>query len=271
MEPIKQFEQERQENIAALGKDGELKSISSKWLQHSLKHKYSYNFSSLGRPIIQYPQDMVALQELIWQVKPDLIIETGIAHGGSLILSASMLALLDYCDAVENGQVLDPKSTHRRVLGIDIDIRVHNRAAIEAHPLSHRIDMIQGSSILPEIVAKVHEVAAHHAHVMIILDSNHTHDHVLAELEAYAPLTSPGSYCIVFDTVIEDLPATTYSDRPWSKGDNPKTAVKEYLRRLAKEGRPAFDGNQLNLEIDQDIENKLLLTVAPDGYLHRIK
>jgi cephalosporin hydroxylase len=212
---------------------------------------------------------MVAIQELIWSIRPDLIIETGIAHGGSLILSASMLALLDYCDAVNSRQPLNPHTTHRRVLGIDIDIRPHNRAAIEAHPLSHRIDMIQGSSIEPEVIKQVHQITAKHQRVMVILDSNHTHDHVLAELEAYAPLTSPDSYCVVFDTVVEDLPDSMFPDRPWSKGNNPKTAVWEYLRRLKQEGRAAADGRPLALEIDSAIENKLLITVAPDGYLRR--
>ena len=173
---------------------------------------------------------MVAIQEIIWQVKPDLIIETGIAHGGSLILSASMLALLDYCDAAEQGTVLDPKATRRRVLGIDIDIRAHNRAAIEAHPMGHRIDMIQGSSIAPVVIGRVQGIAAEHQRGMVCLDSNHTHDHVLAELEAYAPLTTVGSYCVVFDTVIEDLPADMFPDRPWGPGNNPKTAVHEFLR-----------------------------------------
>jgi len=250
--------------------DETLKGYTRSFMQASIAAMYSYNFSALGRPIIQYPQDMVAMQELIWQIKPDLIIETGIAHGGSLIFSASMLALLDYCDAVESGQILDPKATRRRVLGIDIDIRAHNREAIEAHPISHRIDMIQGSSITADVIAQVHQIAKAHQRVLVILDSNHTHDHVLAELEAYAPLTSPGSYCIVFDTVVEDLPDAMFPDRPWGKGNNPKTAVWEYLRCLKKQQRVAADGAPLALEIDTSIESKLLITVAPDGYLRRI-
>ena len=269
MDPIKQFEQEGCEEIAGMGRDATLAALTSQWLQQSLAHKYSYHFTALGRPIIQYPQDMVAIQELIWQVKPDLVIETGIAHGGSLILSASMLALLDYCEAVEKGVALDPKATHRRVLGLDIDIRAHNRAAIEAHPLAHRIDMLQGSSIAPEMVAKVHELASRHQRILVILDSNHTHEHVLAELEAYAQLTSRGSYCVVFDTVVEDLPDSTYPDRPWGKGDNPKTAVWEYLKRLKAGQRLGADGAPLSFEIDTQLESKLLITVAPDGFLKR--
>lgn len=265
-----QFVEKVRQNIDGLGKDRYMHDLTRIWLRDSLKHFYSYNFSWFSRPIIQYPQDILAMQELIWQIKPDLIIETGIAHGGSLILSASMLAMLDYCDAVEAGQVLDPRATRRRVLGIDIDIRSHNRLAIEAHPMSHRIDMIQGSSIAPEIVAKVHEIAKDYKKVLVCLDSNHTHEHVLAELEAYAPLTSRDSYCVVFDTVIEDLPDEMFPDRPWGKGDNPKTAVWEYLRLLREEGRKATDGAQLVFEIDKTIDNKLLITVAPDGYLRRI-
>ena len=259
MNPTEQFQNQVQNNIQQLRADAEIKVASLQWMVSAgSKGNYAYNFQWLGRPIIQYPQDMVALQELIWQIKPDLIIETGIAHGGSLILSASMLALLDYCDAVESGRALDPKATRRRVLGIDIDIRAHNREAIEAHPMAHRIDMLQGSSVAPEIVAEVHRRAQGHERVLVILDSNHTHEHVLAELEAYAPLVSPGSYCVVFDTVIEDLPAGMYPDRPWDVGDNPKTAAREFLSRNS------------DFVVDEDIEAKLLITVAPGGYLRRI-
>jgi cephalosporin hydroxylase len=270
MNPVNEFNEQIKANITGLGDDRDMKDLTRIWLRDTLKHQYSYNFSFLSRPIIQYPQDMVAMQELIWKIKPDLIIETGIAHGGSLILSASMLALLDYCDAVEAGISLDPKMTHRRVLGIDIDIRAHNRSAIEAHPMSHSIDMLEGSSTSPEIIDQVRKIASQHKKILVCLDSNHTHAHVLAELEAYAPLVSQGSYCCVFDTIIEDLPTSIFSDRPWGKGDNPKTAVWEYLRLLEAEGRTAADGDHLHFEKDLSIENKLLVTVAPDGYLRRI-
>ena len=257
-DPVKAFETERIQRIKSYN-DSKLEKSASKFIAESTVPKYSYNFSWLSRPIIQYPQDIVAMQELIWEVKPDLIIETGIAHGGSLILSASMLAMLDYCDAIETGAKLDPSTTRRRVLGVDIDIRDYNRAEIEAHPMSHRIDMIQGSSVHIETINKVHEVAKEYKRVMVFLDSNHTHDHVLAELEAYAPLTSKDSYCCVFDTVIEDLPDEMFTDRSWGKGDNPKTAVWEYLK------------NNPEFEIDTNITSKLLITVAPDGYLRRIR
>lgn len=251
------FEKETLDRIASNATDPVLVSASKVFMRESIRAQYSYNFSMLGRPIIQYPQDMVAIQELIWRIRPDLIIETGIAHGGSLILSASMLALLDYCDAVETGKTLDPKAAHRRVLGIDIDIRAHNLAAIEAHPMAHRINMLQGSSVAPDIIAQVRKAAAGRERVMVILDSNHTHAHVLAELQAYAPLVSAGSYCVVFDTIIEDLPAGMYPDRPWDVGNNPKTAVREFLSR-----NHGFD-------VDADLDAKLLISVAPGGYLRR--
>lgn len=264
------FEQEIQARIKANQQNDTLLDAAKHFTNQSIKALYSYNFSWLGRPIIQYPQDMIALQELAWQVKPDLIIETGIAHGGSLIMSASLLALLDYCEAVEAGVPLDPLMPRRRVLGLDIDIRAHNRAAIEGHPMSHRIDMIEGDSVAPETIERVHKYARDYKRIFVCMDSNHTHDHVLAELEAYASLTSRGSYCVVFDTIIEDLPEGTYADRPWDRGNNPKTAVREYLRRLKDEGRTGADGTPLHFEIDSTIEHKLLVTVAPDGYLKRL-
>ena len=205
-----QFAAERQHDIAAQGADPAMPQLGLDFLVRTAAYKYTYNFTALGRPIIQLPQDMVAMQELIWQLKPDLIIETGIAHGGSLILSASMLALLDYTDAVTSGSVLDPKASPRRVIGIDIDIRAHNRAAIEAHPMAHKITLLQGSSISADMIAQVHALAKGYARVLVCLDSNHTHDHVLAELNGYADLVTPGSYCVVFDTVVEDMPADAF-------------------------------------------------------------
>ena len=252
------FEKEVKERINAIGRNEVLKASAHEFLKVSLLPQYSYNFSWLGRPIIQYPQDMAAMQELIWEVKPDLIIETGIAHGGSLIMNASFLAMLDYCEAIEKGEMIDPKKPKRRVLGIDIDIREHNRKAIEAHPMSNRIDMIQGSSVAEDVVTEVYDYAKSYKRILVSLDSNHTHEHVLAELQVYAPLTSKDSYCVVFDTVVEDMPAALAGDRPWGPGNNPKTAVWEYLKT-----HPEF-------EIDKSIQNKLLITVAPDGYLKRV-
>jgi cephalosporin hydroxylase len=253
------FEKEVAARIAAAPHNKVLQAASREFLLATIEARYSYNFSWQGRPIIQYPQDMVAMQELIWKVRPDLIIETGIAHGGSLIFSASMLAQLDLCDAIESGEKLDPRVSKRKVLGLDIDIRAHNRAAIEAHPMASRIQMIQGSSIAPEVVAQVKAIAAAYKRILVCLDSNHTHDHVLGELEAYAPLTSVGSYCVVFDSVVEDMPKEMSFDRPWGPGNNPKTAVWKYLE------------THNEFEIDKTVQDKSLVTVAPDGYLKRVR
>ncbi len=255
---MSEFQREVAARIAANATNSDLYETAAAFMRASISQKYSYNFSWLGCPIIQYPQDIVAVQELIWSIKPDLIIEAGIAHGGSVVFSASMLALLDVCDAIQSGQKLDPRISPRKVLGLDIDIRAPNRAAIEAHPMASRIQMIEGSSIAPEVIEQVQEVAAQHSRVLVCLDSNHTHAHVLAELEAYAPLTSKGSYCVVYDTIVEDMPKEMFPDRPWGPEDNPKTAVWKYL-----ETHPEF-------EIDKSIQNKLLITVAPDGYLRRV-
>lgn len=245
------FREECAANARGAGADGALQAKSIDWLVHSCRHKYSYNFTWLGRPIIQYPQDIVALQELVWEVKPDLIIETGVAHGGSLILSASLLALLDLCE----GRL----ESNRRVLGIDIEIRAHNRAAIESHPLSSRIRLLEGSSIGDEVYAQVRAEAEGAQRVMVILDSNHTHEHVLRELELYSPLVSSGSYCVVFDTVVEDMPADFFPDRPWGPGNNPKTAVHAFLSSQAGH----------DFEVDKALQDKLLISVAPDGFLRR--
>ena len=243
------FKREVEKEITAQGEDHLLKQATRDWVNRANAGKYSYHFEWLGRPIIQYPQDILAMQELIWQVQPDLIIETGIAHGGSLIFSASMLELNAACGGPKDAEVL----------GLDIDIRAHNREAIEAHPMSKRITMIQGSSVAPEIVAQVHAKAADKKRVLVSLDSNHTHEHVLAELQAYAPLTSVGSYCIVFDTVIEDMPVEMFPDRPWGPGNNPKTAVWEYLKSHSE------------FAIDKRMDHKLLISVAPDGFLKRLR
>ncbi len=240
MSEIAKFFAEVAQNIEDLKADADLQAFSRIWMREITRHKYAYNFTWLGRPIIQLPQDMVAIQEIIWKIKPDLIVETGVAHGGSLIFSASMLELL---------------GGKGRVIGVDIDIRAHNRAEIEKHPLSRRIDLIQGSSVDPQIAAEVRNRAQGCERVLVILDSNHTHQHVLDELKLYSPLVTAGSYLLVFDTLIEDMPDDLIKDRPWRKGDNPKTAVWEFLK-----SNPRFVP-------DKEIESKLLLTVAPDGYL----
>lgn len=264
------FNDERDASISSYRSSSKLLGAAASFRDESIAARYSYNFDWAGRPIIQYPQDIVAVQELIWSIRPDLIIETGIAHGGSIIFSASMLALLDYCDARDAGELLDPRSPKRNVLAIDIDIRPHNRQEIEKHPMFDRIELIEDSSTSAETVKKVQEFAKPFETVVVMLDSNHTHEHVLAELNVYAPLVSVGSYCIVFDTVIEDLPESCSAERPWGPGDNAKTAVIEFLQQLGTGDTLASDGSILDLEVDDRIDDKLLVSVAPSGYLKRI-
>jgi cephalosporin hydroxylase len=242
MTAIQVFEKERETKIQLQGNNDQLKNAAAVFLQESINSEYSYNFSWMGRPIIQYPQDMIAMQELIWKLQPDLIIETGIAHGGSILFYASILELIG------KGEVL----------GIDIDIRQHNKDAILNHPMSKRVKMIEGSSTGNEVLEKVKTAAEGKQVIMVCLDSNHTHQHVLEELRLYSPFVTSKSYLVVFDTIVEDLPAGTVQKRPWDIGDNPKTAVFEFLKE-----NTAF-------EIDVSIDNKLLISVAPSGYLRKI-
>jgi len=266
MNEIIKFQEYVKENISKVGSDHEFQVLSQSWIVGASRTKFVHNLTWLGRPIMQVPHDIYAVQEIIWNVRPDLIIETGVAHGGSLIMSASMLAMLDYCDAVSAGTSLNPKASTRKVIGIDIDIREHNRSAIEAHPMSHMIDLIQGSSISKEVVSQVSNIASKFKNVMVFLDSNHSHEHVLAELEAYAPLVTQDSYCIVFDTGVEDLPDEVCADRPWKKGNNPKTAVWEFLKRCNSSA-----DRTMQFEIDKQMEHKLAITGSPDGFLRRVK
>jgi len=241
-DPVSDFISEREQRIQNNGDNKSLIKAAQVFNLESNKAQYSYNFSWMGRPIIQYPQDMIAMQEIIWSLKPDIIIETGIAHGGSLIYYASLLELIG------KGEVL----------GIDIDIRQHNKAEIEKHPMFKRIKMIQGSSISKETFEEVNSYAKGKPVVLVCLDSNHTHDHVLQELELYSTLVTKNSYIIVFDTIVEDLPDNYLPGRAWSPGNNPKTAIHEFLK------------SNKNFQIDKAIDNKLLISVAPDGYLKRI-
>jgi len=242
MDPIKKFELERKRNIKRLRRDENLKKIAEKFLVESWKQKYSYNFDWLGRPIIQIPQDMFAMQEIIWEVKPDLIIETGIAHGGGLIFYASMLELIG------KGEVL----------GIDIDIRKHNRKEIEKHKMFKRIKMIEGSSVDKKVIKKVANIVKKHKKVMVCLDSLHTHEHVLKELNLYSKFVSPGTYLVVFDTIIEYLPKGFFSNKPWDKGNSPATAIKAFLKK------------NKNFIINRDIGNKLVITSTPGGFLKKL-
>lgn len=246
--PIDQFRLEVQERAKAYPKNKKLQSAYDAFAQEIVKEKYSYNFFWLGIPVIQAPQDLQAWQEIIWEVKPDLIIETGVAWGGSIIFNASMLALLDVCG----------ESSDSLVVGIDIDIREHNREAIDNHPLRKKIELIEGSSIDQNVIERVNFLAKDKKRVLVLLDSNHTHEHVLAELHAYAPLVSKGSYCIVGDTGIEGLEEDALFERSWGKGNSPKSAVWEFLKETN------------NFEIDKELESKLILTSSPDGFLKRI-
>ncbi|HIL24224.1 MAG TPA: cephalosporin hydroxylase [Verrucomicrobia bacterium] len=240
MSEVAKFFAEVQDNLDGLRADASVRQATLDWVAAIAPHNYTYNFTWLGRPVIQFPQDLAALQEIIWDTRPNLIIETGIAHGGSLIFHASMLQLLGNAG---------------RVLGIDIDIREHNRAEIEAHPMFERIEMIQGSAIDDAIAGQAAAVAATAERVMVVLDSNHTHAHVLRELELYAPLVTMGCYLVVCDTLIEDMPAGSFPNRPWDKGDNPRTAVDAFLKTTNR------------FEVDTAIDAKLQISVAPGGYL----
>jgi cephalosporin hydroxylase len=243
-DPIQEFKKECEDRISKNGQNAALKNAANDFNVASNTAQYSYNFSWMGRPIIQYPQDMIAMQELIWQVQPDLVIETGIAHGGSLVYYASLLELIG------KGEVL----------GIDIDIRSHNKKEIEKHPMMKRIKMIQGSSISEETAQQVREYAKGKERILVCLDSNHTHEHVLEELRLYAPLVSKDSYIVVFDTIVEDLPEGYFAQkRPWGISNNPKTAVQEFLQ------------SNSSFQVDTSIDNKLLISVAPGGYLKRVK
>lgn len=246
------FSREVQNNISALAANSELWDKSLNWMLDVGRHRYTYNFQWLGRPIIQYPQDIVAFQELVSQVRPDLIVETGIAHGGSLVLSASLLALLD----VMEGK--NPRESTRKVIGVDIDIRDHNRKALDEHPLRYKMDLIQGSSIDSLIINQVYERAQRAERVLVSLDSNHTKDHVSKELDAYARLVSVGSYCIVFDTVVEFMPPEFTAGRDWGPGNSPLNAVNDFIR-----SNPSF-------EVDHSFDSRLLITVGRGGYLRRV-
>lgn len=237
------FESDNRATIARMGEDKALTTQSWAWFDAVTRHRYSYHFRWLGLPIIQFPQDVVALQEIVWRTAPDLVIETGVARGGSLVFYASMMRLLG----------------RGHVIGVDVDIRPENRAAIEAHPLGGDITLIQGSSTDPAVVARVHDLARGASKVMVVLDSLHTHDHVLAELAAYAPLVSPDAYLVVLDTCVEMMAPDHFPDRPWARGNNPYTAVHAFL------------GTTDDFVIDREIATKLLVTVAPDGYLRRAK
>lgn len=246
--PPRDYTDEIRSRIESGSKNQALTEVKRDLLNQMNWNRYAYNFSWFGRPVIQIPQDAMTFQEMIWEVRPDLIIETGIAHGGSLIFSASMLALLELFGEVENPLVL----------GIDIDIRSHNRKAIEEHPAFRWIRMIEGSSVSPSIVAEVKAIAAQRKRVMLFLDSNHTHDHVLAELKAYAELVTVGSYAVVLDTGVEDIdPSAVATGRPWCRGNSPKSALNEFMIKTDQ------------FVLDDYFHDKAWFTSFPGGVLRR--
>ena len=243
MDDRETFRQEAAASALRLGKDAELQRLARDVIAQSDRHHWSYQWTWLGVPIIQMPPDIVATQEIIWKTKPQIIIETGVARGGSLILYASILELLG----------------EGKVIGVDVEIRAHNRASIESHPLSKRIELIESDALSPTLHEALKEKTKNVERVMVILDSNHTHEHVLQELKDYGTMASVGSYCVVFDTFVEDMPPKYFPDRPWDKGNSPKTAVHEFV---SEDDR---------FVIDRAIDQKLLITVAPSGYLKRVK
>ncbi len=227
-----------------------LDNYGNKFLIESLKKKYSYNFKFKDVPIIQYPQDIFSLMEITWKIKPDLIIDVGIAHGGSLIFNAANLHLINQSKK---------KKINRKVLGIDINLKKKNKKKILKDSLYKYIDIIEGSSVSEKTKKKVMDYARNKKKILVILDSSHTHDHVLKELEFYSKLVSKGSYCIVFDTIIELMPKNFYKNRDWDKGNNPYTAVKLFLKK------------NKNFVIDKKIQNKLIITAGINGYLKRVR
>ena len=238
-----EFEQRNKKFINSMNKNKSLLKKSKDWIDNVFDYEYVYHFRWLGRPIIQFPQDMVAVQELIWKIKPDFIIESGIARGGSLIFYASILELLN----------------HGKIIGVDIDIRKHNRIEIENHTLFKRIKLIEGSSIDDSVIHKIKKIIKDKKKIMILLDSHHTEQHVLEELEKYSPFVRSGSYVVVFDTIIENMKKHHSENRPWNHGNNPKTAVTKFLKKNKR------------FKIDKEIQKKLLITSCPDGYLKCIK
>lgn len=238
-----EFEATNRANAEKMAADTGLMSRATDLVVDADRYGYSYQWTWLGLPIIQMPPDVLAIQEAIWATRPQMVIETGIARGGSVILSSSILQLIG----------------EGRVVAIDVEIRAHNRAAIEQHPLGHRVDMIEGSSVDPQVIEQVRSAVSDATRVMVILDSNHTHDHVLAELEAYAPMVTTGQYLVVADTVVEHIPVQQHRPRPWGPGDNPHTALMEFA-----ESHPGF-------EPDEHMNAKLLMTSSPGGYLRRTR
>ena len=223
------------------------KIVSDAWIRCGWDTKYVYSFSWMGRPIIQLPDDMVRIQEVIYQVKPDLIIETGVAHGGSLIFYASL------CKAMDRG----------RIVGIDIEIRPHNRKAIDAHELSPLITLVEGSSVDAGLVEQVRGHARPGETVLVLLDSNHTKAHVLAELEAYGPMVTQGSYIVATDGIMAQVAGAPRSGPDWS-WNNPISAIEAFVA-----DHPEFVVEEPEFPFNEGVV-KDRVTYWPSAYLKRV-
>lgn len=242
-----EFERQKEIDTAAMSNDRALFDASTDLVLASDKYRYSYLWSWMGVPIIQRPADVLALQEIVWETKPDVIVETGVARGGSVVFFASLLRMLGKPDG--------------KVIGVDIDIRAHNRDTIERHPMASSIALIEGSSVAPETIQKVNAHIMDGASVMVVLDSDHSRNHVLAELRAYCNLVSKGQFLVAADTILGFIPpekAPTYYSKVLLAGDEPLAAVRAFL---AENDSFALD----------PINGKLIMSSSPHGYLRRVK
>jgi cephalosporin hydroxylase len=230
--------------IAAMNQDPAMTQAVKTFLGKTFTYGYYRNFKWLGRPIIQYPQDIIALQELIWDYRPTLVLETGVAHGGALIFYASILELI---------------GGRGDVVGIEVEFREHNKKATAEHPLAKRISVIEGSSTDAAVIDRVRKLAAQHERVMVILDSLHTHEHVLAELRAFSPLVKKGGPLVVYGTSTGEIDPSIDLKREWTTTRNPKSALEEFMRENDR------------FVVDHEINDKLMITDAPGGYLRCIK
>lgn len=238
------LEKQKRENAGAQRQDEGLARIAHDFVVKSDQYGYGYQWTWCGLPVIQMPQDIVVTQEIIWACKPDVIIETGIAWGGSIALYASLLQLIG----------------KGKVVGVDLNLMNHVADQIMGLPFaSGRVHLYKGSSVDPDIVSRIRAHVSPGQSVMVLLDSNHTHEHVFEELKIYAPLVTKGQFLIVSDTIVEEIPVQEHRPRPWGPGNNPKTALRAYLR-----DHPEF-------EVDSYINAKALLTYSPDAYCRKVR
>jgi cephalosporin hydroxylase len=238
-----QFREQARALANEMAMDEALRSLDHRIVEVSDQHSYSYMWTWLGLPIIQMPSDIAAMQEIIWEQRPQVVVETGFARGGSTILYSSILELI--------GEGI--------VVAVDIEFREHNRDAVEKHPLGHRVRFVEGSSIDDEVMAQVGSQVDGAERVMVILDSDHTHAHVLEEIRRYAPLVTPGQFLVVADTVVEHIPSQEHRPRSWGPGNNPQTAVDQFMAE-----------NPDVFAVDDWANNKLLMSSSRGGYLRKL-